>query len=85
VILSIAILQYTGSEFLDAERQDMFIRLLLPAFFMLWGMMIGRILALFFSQEIDPPAPMLMRGFIAGLIIGLASVILYFSQLPWNV
>lgn len=61
VVLSIAILKYTGSQLMDANRQETFITLLLPAFFVLGGVILGWILALFFAQEIDPSEKILLR------------------------
>lgn len=84
VILSIAILQYTWAELVDVQRQEEFIRLLLPAFFVLGWVMMGWLLALFFAQEIDPSDKILFRWFVAGLFFGIWAVILYFLSI-WTV
>lgn len=85
VILCIAVLQYTGADLMDVERQEAFIKLLLPAFFVFGGVMLWRLLALFFAQEMDPPEHILARWFIAGLMIGICIVVLYFFWIVWTV
>lgn len=84
VILSIAILQYTWSQLIDIDRQEEFIRLLLPAFFVLWWLMIGWVLTLFFAQEIDPPEKVLFKWFVVGLVFGIWSVVFYFFWWGWG-
>jgi len=70
---------------MDVERQEQLIRLLLPAFFVLGGLMVGWILTLFFVQELEPGESVLLKWFIIGLVFGLVAVILYFFSLGWAV
>lgn len=56
---------------MDVERQEQLIRLLLPAFFVLGGLMVGWILTLFFAQELEPGEKVLLKGFMIGLVFGV--------------
>lgn len=85
VLLCIAILQYQGNVLFDEESVIYLTRLLFPAFFVLWWIVLCWLLILFFSESYELADRLLNKWFFAWLIVGIGFAFLYLARLSWTI
>jgi hypothetical protein len=85
VLLCIAILQYQGGALFDEQWVVYLTRLLFPAFFVLWGIVLCWLLILFFGESYEPDERLLTKWFFAGLVVGICFAFLYLARLSWTI
>jgi len=84
-VLFVIVLQLKWGELFDAEYAASLTRMLFPLFFVLGGVAFWWVIAVYFSDSLEPDQQMLMKWFVVGIILWWVGAVLYSVYLAWNI